>query len=194
MMEYTPDTALIIVDVQNDFADPDGSLYVTGGEDGIAFINQQVEAANDAGATVVRTQDWHPEHTPHFAEDGGLWPAHCVADTWGAEFHPDLAADGPIIQKGTGGEDGYSGFTVRSTDTGEESSTGLEQLLRDRGVARIAVVGLATDYCVLDTAVDATRLGFEATLLVDGTRPVNIDPGDGARAIAEMVACGVKIE
>jgi nicotinamidase/pyrazinamidase len=183
-----------VVDVQNDFADPDGSLYVTGGEDEIAFINEQVEAANDAGATVVRTQDWHPEHTPHFAEDGGLWPAHCVADTWGAQFHPDLTADGPVIQKGTGGEDGYSGFTVRSTEIGEESSTGLEQLLRDEGVTRIAVVGLATDYCVLDTVVDATRLGFEATLLADGTRPVNIDPGDGARAIAEMVACGVKIE
>jgi nicotinamidase/pyrazinamidase len=193
-MEYSPETALIVVDVQNDFADPDGSLYVTGGEDEIAFINEQVEAANDAGATVVRTQDWHPEHTPHFAEDGGLWPAHCVADTWGAQFHPDLTADGPVIQKGTGGEDGYSGFTVRGTETGEESSTRLEQLLRDEGVTRIAVVGLATDYCVLDTVVDATRLGFEATLLADGTRPVNIDPGDGARAIAEMVACGVKIE
>jgi nicotinamidase/pyrazinamidase len=193
-MEYSPETALIVVDVQNDFADPNGSLYVAGGEDEIAFINQQVAAAGDAGATVVRTQDWHPEHTPHFAEDGGLWPAHCVAGTWGAEFHPDLAAEGPVIQKGTGGEDGYSGFTVRSTETGEESSTGLEQLLRDQGVTRIAVVGLATDYCVLDTVVDATRLGFEATLLADGTRPVNIDPGDGARAIAEMVACGVKIE
>jgi nicotinamidase/pyrazinamidase len=193
-MEYSPETALIVVDVQNDFADPNGSLYVTGGEDEIAFINQQVAAAGDAGATVVRTQDWHPERTPHFAEDGGLWPAHCVAGTWGAEFHPDLAAEGPVIQKGTGGEDGYSGFTVRSNETGEESSTGLEQLLRDQGVTRIAVVGLATDYCVLDTVVDATRLGFEATLLADGTRPVNIDPGDGARAIAEMVACGVKIE
>jgi nicotinamidase/pyrazinamidase len=193
-MEYSPETALIVVDVQNDFADPNGSLYVAGGEDEIAFINQQVAAAGDAGATVVRTQDWHPERTPHFAEDGGLWPAHCVAGTWGAEFHPDLAAEGPVIQKGTGGEDGYSGFTVRSTETGEESSTGLEQLLRDQGVTRIAVVGLATDYCVLDTVVDATRLGFEATLLADGTRPVNIDPGDGARAIAEMVACGVKIE
>ena len=193
-MEYTPETALIVVDVQNDFADPNGSLYVTGGEDEIEFVNAQVAAAKVAGATVVRTQDWHPEHTPHFAEDGGIWPAHCVADTWGAEFHPDLVADGPVIQKGTGGEDGYSGFTVRNSETGEEQSTGLEQLLRDHGVTSIAVLGLATDYCVLDTAVDGTRLGFDTTLLADGTRPVNIDPGDGARAIAEMVACGVKIE
>jgi len=180
--------------VQNDFADPNGSLYVTGGEDEIEFVNAQVAAAKEAGAAVVRTQDWHPEHTPHFAEDGGIWPAHCVADTWGAEFHPDLVADGPVIQKGTWGEDGYSGFTVRNSETGEEQSTGLEQLLRDHGVTSIAVLGLATDYCVLDTAVDGTRLGFDTTLLADGTRPVNIDPGDGARAIAEMVACGVKIE
>lgn len=193
-MEYSPETALIVVDVQNDFADPDGSLYVTGGAEEIPFINAQAMAAAEAGATVVRTQDWHPEHTPHFAEDGGIWPAHCVADTWGAEFHPDLRADGPVIQKGTGGEDGYSGFTVRNPDSGEEASTGLEQLLRETGVTRLAVVGLATDYCVLDTAVDATRLGFDTTLLADGTRSVNIDPGDGARAIAEMVACGVTIE
>jgi len=193
-MEYGPETALIVVDVQNDFADPDGSLYVTGGAEEIPFINAQVMAAGEAGATVVRTQDWHPEHTPHFAEDGGMWPAHCVANTWGAEFHPDLRAEGPVIQKGTGGEDGYSGFTVRNPDSGEEASTGLEQLLREAGVTRLAVVGLATDYCVLDTAVDATRLGFDTTLLADGTRPVNIDPGDGARAIAEMVACGVKIK
>jgi nicotinamidase/pyrazinamidase len=193
-VEYTPNTALIVVDVQNDFADPDGSLYVTGGEDAVAFINAQVAAAEAVGASVVRTQDWHPEHTPHFAEDGGLWPAHCVAGTWGAEFHPGLKAAGPVIQKGTGGEDGYSGFTVRDPVSGEESSTGLEELLRDRGVTNVVVVGLATDYCVLDTAVDATRFGFSTTLLADGTRAVNIEPGDGARAVAEMVACGVKVE
>lgn len=193
-MEYTPNAALIVVDVQNDFADPEGSLYVTGGEETIPFINAHTAAAQDAGALVVRTQDWHPESTPHFEKDGGIWPVHCVHDTWGAEFHPELVADGPVIQVGTAGEDGYSGFTGRNLDTGEESPTELDRLLRDRGITRVAVVGLATDYCVLDTAVDATRLGFEATLLADGTRAVNIDPGDGARAIAEMVACGVKIE
>ena len=193
-MEYGPDTALIVVDVQNDYADPEGSLYVVGGEEAVPFINANIGAARDAGATVVFTQDWHPEHTPHFAEDGGIWPGHCVAGTWGAEFHPELMAEGPVIQKGTGGEDGYSGFTVRDPETDERSSTGLEQLLRDHGVTKVAVTGLATDYCVLDTAVDAAGLGFETTLLADGTRAVNIDPGDGARAIAEMVACGVKIE
>jgi nicotinamidase/pyrazinamidase len=193
-MEYSNTTALIVVDMQNDFTDPEGSLYVTGGEDTLPFINAQISAGQHAGATIVRTQDWHPEHTPHFAEDGGLWPRHCVVDTWGAEFHPDLVADGPVVQVGVAGEDGYSGFTGRNLETGEESSTGLEQLLRDQGITSVAVVGIATDYCVLDTAVDAVRLGFEATLLADGIRPVNVEPGDGARAIAEMVACGVGIE
>jgi len=193
-VDYSPNTALIVVDVQNDFADPEGSLYVTGGEETVPFINAHVAAAQDAGALVVRTQDWHPESTPHFEKDGGIWPVHCVHDTWGAEFHPDLVADGPVVQVGVEGEDGYSGFTGRNLETGEEIPTGLEQLLRDWGVTGVAVLGLATDYCVLDTAVDAAGLGFETTLLADGTRPVNIEPGDGARAIAEMVACGVKVE
>lgn len=193
-MDYGPDTALIVVDVQNDFADPKGSLYVTGGDEAIPFINAHVGAAHDAGALVVRTQDWHPESTPHFEKDGGIWPVHCVKGTWGAEFHPDLVADGPVIQVGIAGEDGYSGFTVRDLATGGESQTGLEDLLRSRGVTKVAVVGLATDYCVLDTAVDAAGLGFDTTLLADGTRAVNIDPGDGLRAVAEMVACGVHVE
>ena len=193
-MDYSPNTALIVVDVQNDFADPEGSLYVTGGEETVPFINAHVAAAQDAGALVVRTQDWHPESTPHFEKDGGIWPVHCVHDTWGAEFHPDLVADGPVVQVGVEGEDGYSGFTGRNLETGEEIPTGLEQLLRDWGVTGVAVLGLATDYCVLDTAVDAAGLDFETTLLADGTKPVNIEPGDGARAIAEMVACGVKVE
>ena len=193
-MEYSPSTALIVVDVQNDFADPDGSLYVTGGEETIPFINANVGAAQDAGALIVRTQDWHPESTPHFEKDGGLWPVHCVHDTWGAEFHPDLIADGPVMQVGVASEDGYSGFTGRNLETGEELPTGLQQLLHDRGITKVAVVGLATDYCVLDTSVDAVRLGFETTLLADGTRAVNVEPGDGLRAVAEMVACGVEIE
>lgn len=193
-MDYTEKTALIVVDVQNDFADPKGSLYVTGGEETVPFINAHIEAARADGATVVRTQDWHPESTPHFEKDGGIWPVHCVADTWGAEFHPALVDHGKVIRKGTGGEDGYSGFTVRDPETGEESSTGLEAMLRDTDITAVAVLGLATDYCVLQTAVDAARLGFATTLLADGVRGVNIDPGDSARAIAEMVTCGVAVE
>jgi len=192
-MQYTPATALIVVDVQNDFADPDGSLYVTGGETTVPFINEQIEAARTAGSIIVYTRDWHPAATPHFAKDGGIWPVHCVADTWGAGFHPGLIVDGIEIKKGTGGEDGYSGFTVRDPVSGEESSTGLESLLRDAGVTDVTVVGLATDYCVKETALDAVRLGFHTGLLADGIRAVNLSPGDGSRAIAELVASGVAI-
>jgi len=192
-MQYTPATALIVVDVQNDFADPDGSLSVPGGETAIPFINEQIDAARSAGATVVYTRDWHPETTPHFAKDGGIWPVHCVADTWGAAFHPDLIVVGPEVRKGTGGEDGYSGFTVRDPVTAAETATGLESLLHDAGATAVAVLGLATDYCVAATAIDAARTGFATTVLADGIRPVNLSPGDGARAVAEMVRAGITV-
>jgi nicotinamidase/pyrazinamidase len=193
-MDYAPTTALIVVDVQNDFADPKGSLSVAGGPESIPFINEQIEAAMNAGATVIYTRDWHPEHTPHFAQDGGIWPVHCVGDTWGSEFHPGLAVSGPEVKKGVGGEDGYSGFTVRDPETGTPTPTTLENTLRELGITAVAVVGLATDYCVKETALDAARLGFATTTLADGIRPVNLSPGDGARAIAEMVRSGVGIE
>jgi nicotinamidase/pyrazinamidase len=193
-MGYSPATALIVVDVQNDFAQAAGSLYVVGAEDTIPFINTQIEAARDAGALIVYTQDWHPESTPHFAKDGGIWPVHCVSDTWGSELHPDLLVDGERIRKGTEGEDGYSCFAVRHPVTGVEWSTGLEHMLRDREITQVVVVGLATDYCVKETAIDAARARFTTTLLADGIRAVNLEPGDGARAVAAMVAAGVAIE
>src|ERR1700737_2679904 len=107
--EFGGSTALIVVDVQNDFADPGGSLYVSGGEDIPAIANSEVAAALGGGSVVVYTQDWHPASTPHFVTDGGVCPVHCVGGTWGAELHPDLRVTGPRVQKGTGGEDGYSG-------------------------------------------------------------------------------------
>ncbi|MEN8112873.1 MAG: isochorismatase family protein [Actinomycetota bacterium] len=192
-MEYAPSAALIVVDVQNDFADPDGSLYVSGGGDTVPFINDQIETAKAAGATVVYTRDWHPEATPHFAKDGGIWPVHCVGDTWGSEFHPGLVVDGIEVKKGIGGEDGYSGFTVRDPVSGEESPTGLADQLQEAGIADVVVVGLATDYCVKETALDAARLGFTTTLLADGIRAVNLSPGDGARAIAAMAGADVAV-
>jgi nicotinamidase/pyrazinamidase len=192
--EYSPTTALIVVDVQNDFAQAAGSLYVAGAEDAIPFIDTQIEAARDAGATIVYTRDWHPPSTPHFAKDGGIWPVHCVGDTWGAELHPDLIVVGEHIRKGIEGEDGYSGFTVRNPTTGEKLSTELEELLRERAVTRVVIVGLATDYCVKETAIDSARLGFATTLLADGIRAVDLEPGDGARAVAAMAAAGVAIE
>ncbi|MEN8235846.1 MAG: isochorismatase family protein [Actinomycetota bacterium] len=192
-MDYAPSTALIVVDVQNDFADPNGSLSVSGGEETVPFINEQIKAARHAGAAVVYTRDWHPESTPHFAKDGGIWPVHCVGNTWGSEFHPGLDVDGTEVKKGTDGEDGYSGFTVRDPVSDAESPTGLERQLRGVGITDVVVVGLATDYCVKETALDAVRLGFGTTLLADGIRAVNLSPGDGSRAVAAMVIAGVEV-
>jgi nicotinamidase/pyrazinamidase len=168
-------------------------LYVAGGEDVVDFINDEVAAAEDAGALVVYTQDWHPASTPHFAKDGGNWPVHCVADTWGADFHSGLDVVGPSVRKGTEGEDGYSGFTVRDTATGVERPTGLEGLLRDQDITRVVVVGLATDYCVKETVLDALEAGFAVTVVADGIRAVEVTPGDGAKAVEEMAAAGAVI-
>jgi nicotinamidase/pyrazinamidase len=191
-VDYDATTALLVVDVQNDFADPDGSLYVPGGEEAIGFINDQITAASNGGAVVVYTQDWHPESTPHFQKDGGIWPVHCVADTHGAAFHPDLhVLDGAIfIKKGVGGEDGYSAFHIRDPVNGEESSTGLSDRLE--GIESVAVLGLALDYCVKETGLDAARR-YKTTLLADGTRAVNLEPGDGTRSVAELVSAGVTV-
>ena len=190
-MRYDARTVLVVVDVQNDFADPAGSLAVSGGLDVVAAANAEVRAARAAGAPVFYTQDWHPADTPHFAKDGGTWPVHCVGGTWGAELHPGLDAPGERVRKGTGGEDGYSGFTVRDPVSGAEAPTGLEDLLRGRGVERVVVVGIATDYCVLETALDAARLGFATTVLTDAVRAVELEPGDGERALATMAGAGV---
>jgi len=191
-MRYDVATALLVVDVQNDFADPSGSLYVPGGEDVIEFINGQIAAAAAGGATVVYSQDWHPESTPHFEKDGGVWPVHCVADSEGAAFHPrlDVIADAIFIKKGVAGEDGYSAFNLRDPVTGVQSSTGLAERLD--GIEKVVVVGLALDYCVKETAIDAAGL-YDTTLLADGTRPVDLAIGDGARSVAEMLAADVTV-
>ena len=187
---YDRHTALIVVDVQNDFADPAGSLYVHGGEYVVPIINAEVARALAAGSFVVYTRDWHPGSTPHFARDGGVWPVHCVMNTWGAEFHPDLLVDGPEVKKGSNGEDGYSGFSMRIPQTDEVIPTELESMLRERRVARLVVAGLATDYCVKATALDGLSRGFEVQLITRAIRPVDLEPGDGARAIEEVVAAG----
>jgi len=191
--EYVDGTALLVVDVQNDFADPSGSLYVQDGEQVVPFINREIDRAQEAGVPVVYTKDWHPPDTPHFAEHGGKWPVHCVRDTWGAEFHPDLKAVGEVILKAKGPEDGYSGFSVEHLPTGERRETGLEQLLRDRGVDHVVIVGLATDYCVKETALDAVRKGFDAEVLTAATRPVDVEPGDGDRALHDLEHAGVTL-
>ncbi len=186
-------TALLVVDVQNDFADPAGSLAVPGGTAVLPRINAAIAAAGAAGGFVVYTQDWHPAHTPHFAADGGIWPVHCVQGSWGAEFHPDLSVVGPTVRKGANGEDGYSGFTMRDPATGATVATELDGLLRGRAVRRLTVCGLATDYCVKATALDAVRLGYETEVLLDAIAAVDLAPGDGRRALDEMAAAGVRL-
>jgi nicotinamidase/pyrazinamidase len=190
---YDRATALLLIDVQNDFADPGGALAVTGGDAIIPLLNSQVAAAHASGALVAYTQDWHPASTPHFARDGGIWPVHCVMATWGAELHPNLLVDGPTIRKGTAGEDGYSGFSMRDPDTGRESPTELDGLLRAARIERVVIAGLATDYCVRATALDAVRLGYRTSVLADGIRPVDLAPGDGERALAEMATAGIEV-
>jgi nicotinamidase/pyrazinamidase len=192
-LSFGPGVALVVVDVQNDFADPAGSLSVRGGEEVVGAVNRLIDEARATGASVVYTQDWHPPDTPHFQKDGGIWPVHCVAGTWGAQFHPALTVDGPTVRKGTSGEDGYSGFTMRDPVTGEEQSTGLAELLRSRAVTAVVIAGLATDYCVKASALDAVALGFHATVLRDAVAAVDVDPGDGDRALAELAAAGVTL-
>jgi nicotinamidase/pyrazinamidase len=191
--DYDDRTALIVVDVQNDFADPAGGLAVRDGAAVVAVLNPEIAAALAGGGVVLYTQDWHPESTPHFAKDGGIWPVHCVMDTWGAQFHPDLVVAGSVVRKGSGGEDGYSGFTMRDPETGETVPTELEARLRERGVERVVIGGLATDYCVKATALDALRLGFRTLVLSDGVRAVDLQPGDGDRALEEVRAGGAEL-
>jgi nicotinamidase/pyrazinamidase len=194
MTSYDDKTGLLVVDVQNDFADSGGSLYVKEGEQVVPIANREVEWALGAGAIVAYTQDWHPESTPHFKKDGGIWPVHCVHGTWGAELHPDLVVKGEIVRKGVGGEDGYSGFSVRDPQSGAQAGTDLEPLLRKRGIEKVVIVGLATDYCVKETALDARRLGFDTQILREGVRGVNLQPGDDERALNEATLAGARVE
>ena len=177
--------ALIVVDVQNDFC-PGGSLAVAHGDQVVAPLNKLMKEFLDRGEPVFKTRDWHPARSRHFKAFGGDWPIHCVQETPGAEFHPDLLDDPriTIISKGIDERaDGYSGF----------DGTNLAQVLREEGVQEVFVGGLATDYCVKHTVLDARREGFEVKAFADAMRAVNVDPDDGARAVAEMRSAGAEI-
>jgi len=179
--------ALVIIDVQNDFC-PGGSLAVTGGDEVVAVLNRYIEQFTRAKLPIFATRDWHPENTRHFKSHGGLWPPHCIQGTPGAEFRADLALpdDAVIVSAGMApDEEGYSGFDGR-----DKNGVGLADLLRSRGVERVFVGGLATDYCVKETVLDALKRGFKAVLLEDAVRGVNLRPDDSERAIAEMVHAG----
>ncbi|WP_420120027.1 isochorismatase family protein [Nakamurella sp.] len=187
------DHALLVVDMQHDFGDPAGSLYVRGGEDIVEPINAAIEESLAAGHLVVYTRDWHPEVTPHFAEHGGLWPVHCVIDSSGAEFLPGIKVDGPVVHKGSGPEDGYSGFSVLHLPTGQDRETELSAILDENGIMAVTIVGLAGDWCVKSTAIDAVRLGYRATVPLALTRFVELRPGDTEAAVAAMREAGVTV-
>ncbi len=188
-------TALVIVDVQNDFVDPDGNLYVVDAPTVVPNINRMILRARDENQLIIYTQDWHPEVTPHFAKDGGIWPVHCVGNTWGAELYPvlEVAPNAQFVRKGTSGEDGYSGFSVRNPQTGVESDTVLEAILRRNAVTNVDVVGIATDYCVKDTALDACRRGFKTTVYRNCMKGADLQPGDSQAAIETMAAAGIDV-
>jgi nicotinamidase/pyrazinamidase len=182
--------ALILVDIQNDFC-PGGALAVKDGDQVVPVLNRCIDQFRKAGLPIFATRDWHPEKTTHFKSGGGPWPPHCIQGSKGAQFHPDLKlpADALIVSAGMGAdEDGYSGF-LGIDDRGVK----LVNLLRQRGIERIFVGGLATDYCVKHTVLDGLKEGFKVVLLTDSTRGVNLKPGDSERAIAEMLQAGAEI-
>ncbi len=188
-------TVLIVVDVQNDFVDPKGNLYVQGAESVVRNINAKIAAAQSKGCLIVYTQDWHPEATPHFAKDGGIWPVHCVGDSWGAEFYRELEVvpEAEFVRKGTGGEDGYSGFSVRDPETDAATDTAMEDILRSRDITSVDIVGIATDYCIKETALDASHRGFSTSVYLNCMKGVELEPGDTQAAINAMVSAGVEV-
>lgn len=190
MPDVTPD-ALIVVDVQNDFC-PGGALAVPDGDAVVPVLNAYTARAEAAGLPIIASRDWHPRETTHFQQWGGPWPPHCIQATTGAAFHPELRLpEGTLIaSKGMSGkDDGYSALEG-IVPTGR---TALDEL-RARGVKRLHVGGLATDYCVRATVLGGLGAGFEVQLLRDAVRAVDVTPGDGDRALAEMLAAGAHAE
>jgi nicotinamidase/pyrazinamidase len=176
--------ALIVVDVQNDFC-PGGALAVAEGDQVVEPLNRLIKEFLARGDYVFKSRDWHPAQTKHFARYGGTWPVHCVQGTSGAEFHQDLLDDPrvEIVSKGMGDEDSYSAF----------DGTDLADLLRQRDVEEVWVGGLATDYCVKQTALDALHAGFRVKAVREAMRAVEVQPGDGQRAIEEMQRAGAEL-
>lgn len=189
-----PQRALLIVDLQVDFGDPSGSLFVAGAPAALPHVLRLIERAREHGELIVWSQDWHPESTPHFATQGGAWPVHCVAGSPGAELlhAATLAqrAEDYVIRKGVAGEDGYSAFSVRNPVTGEVRSTGLADHLRRTGVTFVTICGLATDWCVKATALDALAGGLIVEVAVAATAGVELREGDTERALRDIELAG----
>jgi nicotinamidase/pyrazinamidase len=185
-----PDSALLIVDVQNDFC-PGGSLAVAGGDEVVPILNRYAEEFAAAGRPVLADRDWHPSRTTHFVQFGGAWPPHCVQGTPGSEYHPGLRLPPKTVHvvKGMGAEeDAYSCFEARDL-----SGRSLPDLLAERGIRKLYIGGLATDYCVKHTTLDARKAGLEVVVLTDAVRGVNVQPGDADRALEEMRAAGATL-
>lgn len=183
-------SALIIVDMQYDFL-PGGSLPVAGGDDLIATLNRYIDLFEARGQPILATRDWHPAATTHFKAHGGVWPAHCVQGTHGAELHADLRLpeSAIVISKGMGAtEDAYSGF-----QGADPSGRPLASVLRELEVNHLYIGGVATDYCTLATTLSALAEGFDVTVLLDTIRGINLKPGDIENAIADMVRNGAEV-
>lgn len=184
--ELSAQDAVIIVDVQNDFC-PGGALPVAEGDRVVPMLNRWIDAARRGHAVVVASRDWHPRNHVSFRERGGPWPAHCVQGTPGADFRADLRLppDALTVSKAiTADKDNYSDF----------EDTDLAVTLRQRGVCRLWVGGLALDFCVRATVLDGLAAGFEVHVILDATRPINVNPGDGEHAVEEMRGHGALIE
>lgn len=182
--------ALLLVDPQNDFC-PGGSLPVPDGDAVMPVLNRWADAARATGVPIFVSRDWHPARTRHFKEFGGVWPPHCVMGSRGAEFHPALRVprEATVMSKGMGeAEDAYSAFQAR-----DESGTLLAELLRERSIRRLYVMGLATDYCVKASAIGGIEAGLRVTVVPEGMRAVNLQPHDGEHAVAEMRQAGVDV-
>jgi nicotinamidase/pyrazinamidase len=184
LVNPVPKRALLVIDVQNDFC-PGGALAVPRGDEVVEPLNKLIDKFLERGEPVYKTRDWHPPETKHFVAYGGTWPVHCVQNTEGAEFHPALRDDPRIIvvSKGLGDNDGYSAF----------DGTNLAAELQKQGVEEVVVGGLATDYCVKHTVLDARKHGFKVKALVDAMQAVDLQNGDGERALEEMRAAGAQI-
>ncbi len=182
--------ALLIVDVQNDFC-PGGALGVSGGDEIIPLINRYIYLFKGRGAAIIASRDWHPPVTRHFKEFGGIWPAHCVAESFGAMFHEELQlpTDSLVFSKGMDPErDDYSALSALDAE-----GTSLSGFLRKEGIRSLYICGLATDYCVRQTALDGLREGFGITVLADAVRGVDLSTGDSERALAEILAAGARL-
>jgi nicotinamidase/pyrazinamidase len=182
--------ALVIVDVQNDFC-PGGALGVQDGDRIVPVLNKYIEKFAQAGMPIFFTRDWHPPRTTHFSTDGGSWPPHCIQGSKGAEFHPDLQLGSytAVLSKGMAvDEDSYSAF-----EAVDSRGLSLGEVLRQSGINRIYVGGLATDYCVKQTAVDGLAQGFQVVLLHDAVAGVNLQPEDSDQAVEAMVKAGVAV-